>query len=171
MTSSRDIYHGLQESFSYATVKRILKKLYDEGLIVTDGKKRGTSYALSSSYDLFYPLDIIEYFKNEQDQRKIKDTFDFGILDVLSDVSLFTPEEDKYLSSLHKKFLENISKLSPSAYNKELERLAIDLSWKSSQIEGNTYSLLETERLLKERETASGKPKDDALCCLIIRTH
>jgi site-specific DNA-cytosine methylase len=33
-------------------------------------------------------------------------------------------------------------------HKKELDRLAIDLSWKSSQIEGNTYSLLETERLM-----------------------
>ncbi|MGB0931794.1 MAG: Fic family protein, partial [Chitinophagales bacterium] len=49
---------------------------------------------------------------------------------------------------------------------KELERLAIDLSWKSSQIEGNTYSLLETERLLKEKETAQGKAKDEAIMLL-----
>src|SRR5690606_17786504 len=34
--------------------------------------------------------------------------------------------------------------------------------WKSSQIEGNTYSLLETEKLLKEKETASGKTKEEA---------
>jgi Fic family protein len=47
-----------------------------------------------------------------------------------------------------------------------LERLAIDLSWKSSQIEGNTYSLLETERLLKEKETASGKTKEEAIMLL-----
>jgi Fic family protein len=47
-----------------------------------------------------------------------------------------------------------------------LERLAIDLSWKSSQIEGNTYSLLETERLLKDKETASGKTKDEATMLL-----
>ena len=47
-----------------------------------------------------------------------------------------------------------------------MERLAIDLSWKSSQIEGNTYTLLETERLLKEKETAEGKPKDDAIMLL-----
>src|SRR5690606_21544390 len=39
-------------------------------------------------------------------------------------------------------------------------------SWKSSQIEGNTYSLLETERLLKDKETAAGKPKDDATMLL-----
>ena len=38
--------------------------------------------------------------------------------------------------------------------------------WKSSQIEGNTYSLLETERLLKEKETASGKTKDEAVMLL-----
>jgi len=49
---------------------------------------------------------------------------------------------------------------------KELERLAIDLSWKSSQIEGNTYSLLETERLLKEKETAAGKSKEEAVMLL-----
>lgn len=43
-----------------------------------------------------------------------------------------------------------------------MERLAIDLSWKSSQIEGNTYSLLETERLLREKQTAAGKTRGDA---------
>lgn len=36
------------------------------------------------------------------------------------------------------------------------------MSWKSSQIEGNTYSLLETERLLKDKETASGKTREEA---------
>lgn len=60
----------------------------------------------------------------------------------------------------------NVKELPPTQYNKELERLAIDLSWKSSQIEGNTYSLLETERLLKEKETAEGKHKDEAIMLL-----
>lgn len=166
LTSSKDIHLGLQESFSYATIKRILKKLYDDGLIITEGKGRSTKYALSSPSDLFYPLDINAYFKIEQDQRTVKEAFNFGVLDVLADVAIFTPDEDKHLKSLHEKFLENISKLSPVIYNKELERLAIDLSWKSSQIEGNTYTLLETERLLKEKETASGKPKDDAVMLL-----
>jgi Fic family protein len=47
-----------------------------------------------------------------------------------------------------------------------MERLGIDLSWKSSQIEGNTYSLLETERLLKEKQTAAGKTKEEAIMLL-----
>jgi len=36
-------------------------------------------------------------------------------------------------------------------------RLLIDLSWNSSRLEGNTYSLLETERLLEQGEAADGK--------------
>jgi hypothetical protein len=36
-------------------------------------------------------------------------------------------------------------------------RLLIDLSWNSSRLEGNTYSLLETERLLEVGEVAEGK--------------
>ena len=51
-------------------------------------------------------------------------------------------------------------------YRKEMERLGIDLSWKSSQIEGNTYSLLETERLLRESKTANGKTKEEAVMLL-----
>ena len=56
--------------------------------------------------------------------------------------------------------------LSDIEYRKEMERLGVDLSWKSSQIEGNTYSLLETERLLKEKETAQGKTKEEAVMLL-----
>ncbi|MDA9982365.1 Fic family protein [Gammaproteobacteria bacterium] len=40
---------------------------------------------------------------------------------------------------------------------KVYDRLLIDLSWNSSRLEGNTYSLLETERLLELGETADGK--------------
>ena len=36
-------------------------------------------------------------------------------------------------------------------------RLLIDLSWNSSRLEGNTYSLLETERLLAAGEAAAGR--------------
>lgn len=38
-----------------------------------------------------------------------------------------------------------------------LDRLLIDLSWNSSRLEGNTYSLLETERLLARGEGAGGR--------------
>ena len=41
-------------------------------------------------------------------------------------------------------------------------RLLIDLSWNSSRLEGNTYSLLETERLLELGETAEDKDASEA---------
>jgi len=41
-------------------------------------------------------------------------------------------------------------------------RLLIDLSWNSSRLEGNTYSLLETERLLELGESAEGKDAKEA---------
>lgn len=47
-------------------------------------------------------------------------------------------------------------------------RLLIDLSWNSSRLEGNTYSLLETQRLLEVGEAAEGK---DALEAQMILNH
>jgi hypothetical protein len=38
-----------------------------------------------------------------------------------------------------------------------LERFLLDLSWNSARLEGNTYSLLDTERLLKAGASAEGK--------------
>lgn len=51
--------------------------------------------------------------------------------------------------------------MSELEYHKEMERLGIELSWKFSQIEGNTSSLLEMECQLKEKRTASGKTKEE----------
>lgn len=43
-----------------------------------------------------------------------------------------------------------------------LNRLLVDLSWNSSRLEGNTYSLLETSRLLELGEEAEGKRRGEA---------
>jgi Fic family protein len=165
--SSKEIHDGLNTTIGYATVKRTLTKLVSDGLIITEGKGRGTKYTISPSYRLLNFVDVIEYFKKEQDERQIDNNFNVLLItEVLSNAKLFSLAEEQKLETLHKEFKNNITHLSPTEYNKEMERLAIDLSWKSSQIEGNTYSLLETERLLKEKETAAGKPKDDAIMLL-----
>ncbi|MBI3285663.1 MAG: Fic family protein [Burkholderiales bacterium] len=49
-----------------------------------------------------------------------------------------------------------------------LQRLLIDLSWASSQLEGNTYSRLDTERLIAFGQAAEGK---DALETQMILNH
>lgn len=165
--SSTKMYEALQVEVSFATFKRQLTKLVDEGLISTQGKQKSVKYILSPAYQVLRPIDIKTYFQKEVDERAIKNNFDLHLIpEVLSGIRVFTDKELEDLSKLQKEFEENISNLSSTLYNKEMERLAIDLSWKSSQIEGNTYSLLETERLLKEKETASGKSKDDAVMLL-----
>lgn len=164
-SSSNEIHQSLEVSI--ATVKRMLSRLISEGLIRAEGKLKGTKYVLSPSYELLYPVDVEEYFKKEIDERQIRDSFNLTLIpEVLMKAILFTDAEMQHLELLHRQYQDNISNLSKAEYAKELERLAIDLSWKSSQIEGNTYSLLETERLLKEKETAAGKPKDDATMLL-----
>lgn len=166
-SSSRDIYENLSFSISYATVKRILVKLSSENILETRGRGKGTKYIISPSYELIKPIDIDSYYEKEIDDRKIKEGFNLELIQrVLSKHKIFTDSELIELSNFQNKYLYNVSKLTEPEYKKELERLAIDLSWKSSQIEGNTYSLLETERLLKERETASGKTKEEAVMLL-----
>lgn len=165
--SSKEIYEGLEIKISYATVKRNLTKLLSKNLIQAKGKGKGTKYEISLAYELLAPINLDTYFEKEIDERQIKSSFNLSLIQTeLTKAELFTKAEKEHLESLQNLYQKNISTLSTSAYKKELERLAIDLSWKSSQIEGNTYSLLETERLLKEKETAAGKTKDDAVMLL-----
>lgn len=166
-SSSKELADAIGKTMSYATVKRTLLKLASENLIFIKGRGKATKYSISAVYELLQPINLELYYQKEIDERKIKNSFNFQLFsEVLNKQCLFTNHELVQLEELQNKYTHNISQLSKSEYAQELERLAIDLSWKSSQIEGNTYSLLETERLLKERETASGKTKEEAVMLL-----
>ena len=165
--SSKQIHEGIAQEGSYATVKRSIQILLSDNLIVALGKGKGTKYEISRSYELLIPIDPDKYFQKEIDEREIKADFNLSLIsDQLKGISLFTDQEHAFLDQLQSTFKKNTEGLAPQEFKREFERLAIDLSWKSSQIEGNTYSLLETERLLKEQETASGKTKDEATMLL-----
>ena len=162
-----EIAASLKDAPNERTLKRIIAELVQKGDIVVEGKGKATRYSLSAQAHLMMPLDIDTYFLNDVDDRKVQDSFNFQLIkEILPHVTLFTEEEIERLESAHKTFLNNMSTLSEVEYRKEMERLGVDLSWKSSQIEGNTYSLLETERLLKEKLTAQGKTKEEAVILL-----
>jgi len=166
-SSSKEIFENSAISVSYATLKRTLTKLIADNYIISEGQGKGTKYFLSPSFELIQPIDIDKYYENEIDERQIKETFNFELVnEILNKNSVFTENELDKLNTFQKEYETNIKDLNPADYQKEMERLAIDLSWKSSQIEGNTYSLLETERLLKEKQTASGKTKEEAVMLL-----
>jgi Fic family protein len=145
---------------------RIIADLVKEEWIISIGKGKATTYASAPKLEILFPVELETYFLVEQDDRSIKGRFDFDIFEDLNSTILFTAEEQNHLSDLQKKFQSKTKELTASEFQKEMERLAIDLSWKSSQLEGNTYSILETEQLLKEKKTASGKTKDEAVMLL-----
>lgn len=166
LSSSPEVHKGIAKG-SYATIKRAISALLENGQIVAEGQRRATRYQISPANQLLGHIDMAAYFEREIDERDIREGFNFQLInDVLMNVNIFTVDETNRLQQLQDEFRFNVAHMSPAAYSKEMERLAIDLSWKSSQIEGNTYSLLETERLLKDKETAAGKPKDDATMLL-----
>ncbi len=86
----------------------------------------------------------------------------------------YRPNETRYLSQSIRDELraqgQAVSANEPAGtYARQLaHRLLIDLSWNSSRLEGNTYSLLETERLISAGEAASGR---NALEAQMILNH
>lgn len=162
--SSKQIADALANEASLATIKRAINELVSSFYINVEGKARATKYFISP---LFAPINLDEYYSKEIDEREVQTGYNFDLIpNVLNRVSLFTEQEMKMLSALQAQFTKNFASLSDEQKHKEMERLGIDLSWKSSQIEGNTYSLLETERLLKEKQTAAGKTKEEAIMLL-----
>lgn len=166
--SSRDeIAKGIAFEGSDATLKRLIAALVKNEDVIVEGKARATRYRLSDQAHLLMPLNLDTYFAQDIDERKVQTSFNFGLIrKQLPKVTLFTDDEKSHLRKFQDVFRQHVEEMTQNEYNKEMERLGIDLSWKSSQIEGNTYSLLETERLLRESKTADGKTQEEATMLL-----
>lgn len=84
----------------------------------------------------------------------------------------YRPNETYYLSQGTRNHLFEIGKSTDGerpagTYARKIfNRLLIDLSWNSSRLEGNTYSLLETERLLELGRAPEGKDAREAIMIL-----
>lgn len=105
------------------------------GDVVVSGKARATRYSLSHQAFVTMPLNLDTYFAVEEDKRVIQSTFNFELIrDILPSVTLFSEDELAHLSALQDEFKQHLSQLTDNEYRQEMERLGIDLSWKSSQI-------------------------------------
>ena len=167
LANRTEIMAGLTKAPSDSTMKRLLSAAVKEGNIETTGRGPATKYKLTPQAHVTMPLDLATYFDKDIDEREVQESFNFDLIrDVLPKVEIFTKEELEVLNDAQMEFEKNTEGMTELEYRKEMERLGVDLSWKSSQIEGNTYSLLETERLLKDKKTASGKTKEEAIMLL-----
>lgn len=167
LANRTEIMAGLTKAPSDSTMKRLLSAAVKEGNIETAGRGPATKYKLTPQAHVTMPLDLATYFDKDIDERVVQESFNFDLIrEVLPKVEIFTKEELEVLNAAQLEFEKNTEGMTELEYRKEMERLGVDLSWKSSQIEGNTYSLLETERLLKDKQTASGKTKEEAVMLL-----
>ena len=167
LSSRGDITAGTAFKGSDATLKRVIAAGIKAGDIVAEGKARATRYRLSPQAQLLMPLNLDTYFAFEVDERQVHSSYNFELINgLLAETRLFSDKELAHLDALQDEFRQHVNELTDNEYRKEMERLGIDLSWKSSQIEGNTYTLLETERLLRESKTAEGKSKEEAVMLL-----
>ena len=167
LSSRGDITAGTAFKGSDATLKRVIAAGIKAGDIVAEGKARATRYRLSPQAQLLMPLNLDTYFALEVDERQVHSSYNFELINgLLAETRLFSDKELAHLDALQDEFRQHVNELTDNEYRKEMERLGIDLSWKSSQIEGNTYTLLETERLLRESKTAEGKSKEEAVMLL-----
>ncbi|MBI2086520.1 Fic family protein [Candidatus Daviesbacteria bacterium] len=151
-----------KKGISRITIIRDLNNLINDKLVKVEGKGKNTKYSLFETNYLLTYFDLDGYFIEED--RVIKKGFDVSVFGHLN--GLYSSNEIKLWEKGKKVFKEAQEKLDPSIYKRELERFVIELSWKSSQIEGNTYSLIETETLIKQHIKASGHSDEEAVMIL-----
>jgi Fic family protein len=158
---NKDLVVFFDDKYSRETITRDLSFLCENNLLERSGAGAYTSYSLVENYRILEEVDVEKYFETPYLQREIKESFNFKIFDILNN-DIFTKKEKERLQKLQKKFINNFSKYkSQTIINKEFERIMIEFSWKSSVIEGNTYSLLGTEALIKNNVVGEGKTADE----------
>ena len=174
------------------TLQYRLKTLVDSGRLVMDGSGRWARYRapvvmLSESPDFLVLAEPERSFAGAVPEKPAAEAqpLSKGGAEILEYVRrpvaarqpvgydpdfLFSyrPNESFYLSEDERAQLREAGRASvgeqpAGTYAKQiLNRLLIDLSWNSSRLEGNTYSLLDTWRLIEAGEMAAGKDRRDA---------
>src|SRR3989339_278046 len=153
------------EKGSRITIIRDLNHLLRLGWIEQTGGGNHVVYTLKSGKELLIPIDAETYFSIITDVRTLRhQQFNGAVVDNLA--GIFSKEELALFEKGKMKLQEKFKTLDKTLLKRELERFTIELSWKSSQIEGNTYSLLETEELIKNNKEAKGHDKNEAIMIL-----
>ena len=171
-----DIEQQIELKIPRRTLQRRLLALQNTGDLYIEGKTSATKYFLKGEQEApvyvatianeGIPLskegkEILQMVKQSLQQRKpVGYNRDF--------LDRYQANVSAYLTSAEMEKLEKIGKTATpnqpaGTYAKEiLSRLLIDLSWNSSRLEGNTYSLLDTQRLISFGEMADDKSAREA---------
>ena len=177
----REIADALKITVPLRTLQYRLKHLVDAGRMVKEGEGRWAKYSLSKvegakptqgtaqaegDAKVSIPLsrssaEIRRYLCQAVAARKPVG-YDRQFLDSCR------PNVSSYLSAAEREHLAKVGRPTfasepAGTYAKQIfDRLLIDLSWNSSRLEGNTYSLLDTRRLIEFGEEAAGRDRLEA---------
>jgi len=163
--SNSEIAEALEPQFGKLhrnTISTNLNSLLEKGLVTKEG---------AGGFDVRYlekipnpghkSFDAEKYFSQQTDERVLRHPFfNPDVFELMK--GTFTDHELKKVEELNDAYLETIRSYSPAQIKREMERFTIELAWKSSRIEGNTYSLIDTEVLLKQNKEAVGHEKREA---------
>lgn len=160
-------------------IRRVLNILIEQGLLKAQGAARARIYIRTESPKTIAStlLPVSEIFQNIRLSPKSK-----ALLKILSKplktrvpvgynqnfLKSYLPNKSFYLLKAQCTELKSIGRSEKAAkpagtYARNImSRLLVDLSWNSSRLEGNTYSLLETKRLIELGENAIGKNAAEA---------
>lgn len=152
------------EVISRVTLVRDLNALLEVGEIRQVAEGRSTGYEHASAHPLFKDLDPHQYLGGSE--RVERGPIAFSHETIPHFQKLFVAHELESLQKINDGYRTRVAGLSPTILRREMERITIELSWKSSKIEGNTYSLIETETLIKEHKEAQGHSKEEAIMIL-----
>ena len=153
------IRKGVARDVSETTVWRLLKRMVEEGRLEVSGKGRATGYRIAGGA-------VVRAHLSTPYNRRAPVSYRPEFLDA------YVPEKTSYLSAPDRKRLLEAGRPQGGAIpagtyaRRILEQLLVDLSWASSRMEGNTYDILQTERLIRFGEEAAGKDRKEALMIL-----
>lgn len=129
------------------TLRRRIRTLVDDGRVIASGQGPARRYQAATP-----PTEPLSRPVHDRDFTTWEPEFLYD----------YKPNETFYLDEETRKALHDIgeptTKLPAGTYARRiLDRLLIDLSWNSSRLEGNTYSLLDTQELLLRGREAEGR--------------
>lgn len=170
--TSSEVYEELTKSgeeISLVTVKRELSRMAADKLLATEGAGRSHGYRISIRGRVFTNINARDYCTIDPDKRYGLEGFNFEFFPNLPS-DIFPAQELKTLEDATREYERRTKDVSPAIQKKELERLIIELSWKSSKIEGNTYTLIDTEKLILENKEAVGHDRKESAMILNHKT-
>ena len=163
----------LGEGFAERSVRRWLNELVTDNLVIKIGQKRGTKYQIKldvshhSGNTLFGSNSLININKIKQPIFKRKPvSYNHEWLEKYEpNVSAYLPAS--LLQQLEQEGTRNHGLDPIGTYARKIfNRLLIDLSYNSSRLEGNTYSLIDTQKLILEGINKEGSLNEEKIMIL-----